>query len=373
MGDTRVRVGVIGLGLIAQAVHLHTLRVLRDRFELVHVCDLSPGLAGQVAAEWGEHVRHSTDAEAVFADDRVDAVLLLTPDAHTDLAHRALARGKHVFAEKPFSFSAEGAEQAQRDADARSLVLQVGYMKMYDPIVRRAREEIAAIGTPRLVRVTVLHPADDPQFGHVRLLRHNDVDPAALDAARAAGLADLDAGIGDVAEPWRSLYSDVLHGSVVHELSVLRALFDEARPHFDHAQVGAGTVTPGAPLSEPPQLQALGRLGTAQLALSWNWLPDHPDYGEEIAVFGSAGSVRLDYPGPYLLDHRATLTVERADGAERMSAALRSDHRTGFVHELIELHAAITEGAPVRSTAAGAARDSTALRDLADALVRSGG
>lgn len=368
MGDTRVRVGVIGLGLIAQAVHLHTLRVLRDRFDLVHVCDLSPALAGQVAAEWGGHVRHSADAAAVLADDRVDAVLLLTPDAHTDLAQRALARGKHVFAEKPFGYSAAGAEQAQRDADARSLVLQVGYMKMYDPVVRRAREEIAAIGTPRLVRVTVLHPADDPQFGHVRLLRHDDVDPAALEAARASGRADLDAGAGDLAEPWRSLYRDVLHGSVIHELSVLRALFDDEHPHFDHAQVG--TATPGVPLVEPPQLQALGRLGGAQLSLSWNWLPDHPDYREEIAVFGSAGAIRLDYPGPYLLDHRAELTVERADGAERMSGTFRSDHRTGFVHELVELHASITAGAPVRSTASGAARDSAALRQLADVLAR---
>ena len=37
----RVRVGIIGCGLIAQVMHLHYLRELADRFEIAAVCDVS--------------------------------------------------------------------------------------------------------------------------------------------------------------------------------------------------------------------------------------------------------------------------------------------------------------------------------------------
>jgi predicted dehydrogenase len=168
----------------------------------------------------------------------------------------------------------------------------------------------------------------------------------------------------------------VLQGSVVHELSVLRALFGE--PPLRVAHVQAAGVVPGVRLAEPPQLQALGTLGDSQFSLSWNWLPDYPEYAEEIAVFGSAGRLYLRLPGPYLRDARAELTVETVRDGERATTVLRSEHRTGFVHELLAFHASVTRGAPVLSTAAGAAYDVAALRQLVSVLaaahgVRSGG
>src|SRR5437868_7801436 len=149
-----MRLGVIGLGLIAQAVHLQNLQSLRELYELVHVCDLSPTLAAQVAAEYGGPVRHSTDPADVLADPEVEAVLLLTPGTHADLTRRALLAGKHVLAEKPFAPTAEEALELDALAAHLDLVLQVAYMKMYDPIMARAAAELAGIGTPRVVRVT---------------------------------------------------------------------------------------------------------------------------------------------------------------------------------------------------------------------------
>ena len=51
-----IRVGIVGLGLIAQGVHLPNLATLRDTYQVVHVCDVSldravavaDGLPGQV-------------------------------------------------------------------------------------------------------------------------------------------------------------------------------------------------------------------------------------------------------------------------------------------------------------------------------------
>lgn len=377
--NTPLRLGVVGLGLIAQAVHLQNLHTLRDRYRVTHLCDLSGRLAAQLAAEWGTAdgaPRHSTDPAEVFSDPEVDAVLILTPGTHAELTERALRAGKHVLAEKPFAHTIAETRVIGRLAAEAGLVLQVAYMKMYDPLVARARAELATIGTPRLIRVTVLHPADDPQFAHARYVRHGDADPAAIDQALAYESARLDEALGDLGEPFRSIYNDVLQASTVHELALLRALFGEPPLRFGYAQIG--DLTLGEQLTEPPQIQALGTLGGTQLAMSWNWLPDYPEYGEEIAVFGSAGRLRLSMPGPYLRDHRAELLVEAGQGAERATTRLVSEHRTGFVHELIAFQEAVTSGAPVLSTADGAAYDTAALQSLTAVLadrygVKSGG
>ncbi|MEU7898057.1 Gfo/Idh/MocA family oxidoreductase [Nonomuraea sp. NPDC049152] len=357
-----MRLGVIGLGLIAQAVHLQNLQALREKYQVTHVCDLSATLAAQIAAEYGGPVRHSTDAADVLADPEVDAVLLLTPGTHADLTRRALEAGKHVLAEKPFAHTVGECVELDALAAAKGLVLQVAYMKMYDPIMDRARAELANLGAIRLVRVTVLHPDDRPQFSHQRFLRYDD----AVVPDDAYGREKAFEAVGDLGEPYVSIYANVLQGSVVHELSVLRALFGEQPIAIAHAQ--AAGLKPGVKLEEPPQLQALGTFGEAQLSLSWNWLPDYPDYGEEIAVFGSAGRLYLNMPGPYLRDARASLVVESVQGGERAATRLRSDHRTGFLHELLAFHASVTEGAPVLSTAAGAAYDTAALQQIARSL-----
>jgi len=49
----RLRVGVIGSGLIAQVMHLHYLRELSDRFEIAAICDLSETTRNAVGDEYG--------------------------------------------------------------------------------------------------------------------------------------------------------------------------------------------------------------------------------------------------------------------------------------------------------------------------------
>ncbi|MQA78585.1 MAG: gfo/Idh/MocA family oxidoreductase [Streptosporangiales bacterium] len=370
MADGRpVRIGVVGLGLIAQAVHLQNLHTLREQLPVTYVCDLSATLAAQVAAEWGVPC-HTADIDDVLASPDVDAVLLLTPGTHAELAYRALRAGKHVLAEKPLAHTVRECRELAALAGEAGLVLQVGYMKMYDPAVTRARAELPGVGVPRLVRVTVLHPADEPQAAHQRQVRHRDGDPGAAAAAVAYERARLDEALGAIGDPYRALYDEVLNGSVCHQLSLLRSVFGEAPLRWSYAQLG--TSTAGARLEEPPQLQAVGTLGESQLVLSWNWLPDYPEYEEELAVFGSAGRLRLALPGPYLRDHRAELVVERLDGDDRAATRFRADHGTGFTRELQAFHLAVASGGPVLSTAAGAAYDTDALQRLVHVLAGDG-
>ncbi|MDR1427117.1 MAG: Gfo/Idh/MocA family oxidoreductase, partial [Bifidobacteriaceae bacterium] len=219
-GSRPIRLGIVGLGLIAQSAHLPNLRAMPDRFEIVGVCDLSRDLAERVAAGIEPHPRVAADPQALFADPSIDAVQLCTAGAHDRLARAALSEGKHVFAEKPYSYDPVRAERDAMDARNRGLVLQVGYMKMYEPAIARARAAMEKIGRIRLVRISVLHPSDEHQTSHLKLLRPREDVTEKLAEVRAAGAAEVRAALdANCPEADPVLFRNVLHGSVCHEFS----------------------------------------------------------------------------------------------------------------------------------------------------------
>src|SRR5215210_4834845 len=138
----RVRVGIVGLGLIAQVAHMPSLRRLRERFEVTALCDLS-----QSALAFG---RESFPDAAVTSDWRelldlgVDAVMVLTPGSHAPIAIEAAKRGLHVFAEKPMCFSVEEGMEMLAAAEQSGVALMVGYMKRYDPAYERLLADLRA-------------------------------------------------------------------------------------------------------------------------------------------------------------------------------------------------------------------------------------
>ena len=368
----RIRVGVVGLGLITQGVHLPNLETLRANFEITHVCDASPTLTDEVAARLPGDVTASTDWRAVVADPRVDAVMILTPGSHGETAAAALLAGKHVFAEKPLAHARAEIAELIALAQERHLVLQVGTMKAHDDIIGPAREAIGRIGNVRVVRVTVLHPTDECQFEHVNLIPAASPDPAVMQAGRSYTEARNDDAMGDSALGVRLLYSDVLLGSVIHEMALLRALGLGLPQSWDFVSVDPPLGEERA--SEPPRIMAIGRLpGGAQLQLSWNWVPDYPEYDEEVKVIGSAGRVTLTMPGPYLAHHRAHLTVEAMSEGVRHRDTISSGFTTAFVRELEAFAASVRDGAPVACDGQGALDDVICLQRLAAQAGRQAG
>jgi len=368
-GRAPIRIAVVGVGTIAQAVHLPALRRLGPAFDLRVVCDASPGRARDVAAGFGAQVRWVTSAEEAVTADGVEAVLLATPGSHAALARIALEAGRHVLAEKPFSLTAAGAADAGALAARLGLVLQVGYMKMYDPVVEVAARELHTMERCRLVRVTVCHPADRHQLAHLLVQPYGDADPSVLEAAEAGEVASTRAALGAVPAALAHYYRAVLMGSVVHELALLRALGIGLPTSFEHVETWP---PPGAP--EPPCLLATAAVAPdVRLVLSWNWLPDHPEYGEEVAVLAAGSRLYLDVAPPYLLEARSRLRVLRAEGPLRSASTILHGHDSGFVRQLRAFADAVRSGTPARADAAGAAADARCLQGLLATLARRQG
>jgi predicted dehydrogenase len=88
-------------------------------------------------------LRLDASYEAVLADPKIDAVVLATPPSgHVKQIVAAAAAGKHVFCEKPFTFSKADAEIAVNAVLRAKRTLGVGYNRRFHPEMTKLRERV---------------------------------------------------------------------------------------------------------------------------------------------------------------------------------------------------------------------------------------
>lgn len=360
-------VGVIGAGTISQSIHLPSIR--RVGLNLVYVCDLSPSRAAEVAQQNG--VRGTTDPHVIFADPTVDAVIIATPGSHAEIAAAAIRANKHVLIEKPVALTVADIDELESLAIEYRRVAQVGYMKMYDPLAVVAASELSKLKGRRLVRVTVAHPADFPQTSHLRMRPAlPDADMIEIARAEAVEIEKSKQALPGATPELLEYYRNVLQGSVVHELSVLRSLGLPLPARW------SARVFPQLGGAEPSCLLAEGSVGDVLYILSWNWLPDFPEYDEEVKILAANGRFEYHLGKPYLLEERSHLRIDRHDGLRRIGTEYTDTFETGFLRQLDAFSQAITDteaGRPVTMMAdlAGAREDIVQLQRIAQAIGES--
>ncbi len=111
---------------------------------LYAVCDASEEVLATLRQAYPDIKTYVALAE-VLADPEIEAVVLATPAAeHYAGVKAALAAGRHVFVEKPFTLNSKHAEELDRMARERNLVLMVGHLLEYHPAFVRLKQIISA-------------------------------------------------------------------------------------------------------------------------------------------------------------------------------------------------------------------------------------
>jgi myo-inositol 2-dehydrogenase/D-chiro-inositol 1-dehydrogenase len=128
-----IRVGVIGAGVMG-AGHALMLNSQIAGCEVVAVADADEARAKLVAGKLAGP-RIFTDSKALIADAAVDAVVVASPDpTHHPLVMECLRTGKPVLCEKPLgTSSAECREIVEAETKAGRRLVQVGFMRRFDP------------------------------------------------------------------------------------------------------------------------------------------------------------------------------------------------------------------------------------------------
>ena len=153
----KVRLAIVGCGTISQLNAPGYLA--HDRCEVAALCDPVPERAELRAREWGISPRIYTSYDDVLADDRIDAVELLTPTfLHPDQSIAGLEAGKHVSCQKPAAGSIQDIRRMAQAADRASTFYRTTENFLYYPPIVKAREliEDGAIGELSLVRIRTL-------------------------------------------------------------------------------------------------------------------------------------------------------------------------------------------------------------------------
>jgi predicted dehydrogenase len=137
-------VGIIGSGRHGSRYACHVMRDVAG-LRLAAISRRSPQGADQAAA-W-QCVWHP-DWRDLIVDPRVEAVIAVVPPAlNLEIARCCAAEGKPLLVEKPLADSSGAAAALVELYAGRNLPLTTGQTLRYNPVVRKLREQLPAIGS----------------------------------------------------------------------------------------------------------------------------------------------------------------------------------------------------------------------------------
>jgi myo-inositol 2-dehydrogenase / D-chiro-inositol 1-dehydrogenase len=185
-----VRVGVIGTGLIGQD-HIRRITHVLSGGVVAAVADIDAARAEQAASSLPGVAVHRRGQDLI-TDDGVDAVLVASwGGTHEEYVVAAIALGKPVFCEKPLAPETAGCLRIiDAEMAAGRRLVQVGFMRRYDSSYQALKAVVSdgRIGAPLLMHCAHRNPS---------------------------------------APPYRCTTETLITDSAVHEIDLVRWLFEE--------------------------------------------------------------------------------------------------------------------------------------------------
>jgi predicted dehydrogenase len=137
-----IGVGIIGYGYWGPNLVRNLSEIPGCR--VIGISDLRPDRLALARARYPA-ARITAECQDLFDDRRIDLIVVATPvSSHFRLAMAALAAGKHVLVEKPFTMNSEDAQRLIEEAEKRRLVLAVDHTFVHTPAVKKIRDIVAA-------------------------------------------------------------------------------------------------------------------------------------------------------------------------------------------------------------------------------------
>lgn len=138
--NDRIQLGVVGSGGRGRSV-MGSFNRLSQICEFIHVCDVYEPNINAALKLAREGAKSTMDYKELLANKDVVAVLNATPDHwHANILLDAVAAGKDVYTEKPFSYSIEQGVRMVKGVRATKQIVQVGMQRRSSEAVRNAKK-----------------------------------------------------------------------------------------------------------------------------------------------------------------------------------------------------------------------------------------
>lgn len=319
---SRLKTGVIGLGEVAQVIHLPILEAMPDHYEIAAICDISEQLLEALGERYNVEHRY-TNAEELVKQADLDVVFILnSTEYHAECAIQALDNGKHVFIEKPMCLTQREADEIIKARDRSGKQAIVGYMRRFAPAFLQAKEEIKKAGPINYVRLRDFMGMPRPlveQTSHV--YRFSDFPEGAFEDKESRFKAMVKEAIGVEEGLLASTYS-WLTGLSSHDLSAMRELIGMPK-----------RVISAAAWNEGRSLNVLFDYEQFQVAYEMQF-DEQARHDAHIEVLTDHKTIRVQYDTPYVRQLPTHLLVhETVDGSIKEST-IRATYKDPYSYEL---------------------------------------
>jgi predicted dehydrogenase len=356
----RVNVGVIGLGEVAQIIHLPILQALGDRYRIAALCDVSPALLQAMGDRYQVEQRY-TDTNALAEQADLDAVFVLNSDEyHADCVIAAARNGKHVLVEKPMCLTMREAEAIISARDEAGVQVMVAYMRRFAPAFTAAVEEVQRLDKINFVRVHDIIGRNRIIIDQSSTVIRPDDIPAALTQDRAERAARLvREAIGEAPADIVTAYRFLL-GLASHDISAMRELLGMPKRVIAGSHWNGGKFLTA--LLDYDDFSAIVEIGVDEQAR----------FDAHIEVYGTSKSLRVQYDSPYIRHLPTTLVVNETAGDAYTERELRPSYKDPYTHELESFHDVVTKGVPPKTTPEDYMDDLRIFGMIVEALRTSG-
>ncbi len=144
MSDTKLRIGVVGLGTFVEIAHMPTYFNSRysEILDVAAICDVNVDRL----KEWGQKYNipgQYTSLDEMLAKANLDAVTIVTPDhTHTPIALKAIEAGCDVLVEKPLAMNIKDCHKIRQAALKKQRRVITDFHKQEDPAHQEARSRV---------------------------------------------------------------------------------------------------------------------------------------------------------------------------------------------------------------------------------------
>lgn len=229
--NDNVQLGLIGVGIRGTQLMENFKRI--DGVQIQAACDIYDGHLKAVREAVREDLPVTRDYQEILARKDVDAVVIAVPDHwHSRMTIDALNAGKHVYIEKPMTWSIEQGIEVRKSVERTKKVLQVGSGAGSSMAAMKARELIksGALGKVNMIRMS--NNRNSPEGAWVYPVPP-DASPKTIDWNRFIGPAPKRAFDPNVFFRWRCWWEysgGVTTDLFVHLLTMLHSVMDVKGP-----------------------------------------------------------------------------------------------------------------------------------------------
>ncbi|KAE9379507.1 oxidoreductase family protein [Stipitochalara longipes BDJ] len=359
-----LRVGIIGLGEIAQVNHISLFNNLSSYFLTTYLCDASPlALAHCSKKVAGSVPKTTSNPEELISSPLVDVILICNANAfHAQHCIFALSHNKYVLCEKPLASN-------YRDIDAiiaaeeksRGRVF-VAYQRRYAQAFVDAVEEVGGMDKVQYARVRdiigpnstfVSQSGTFPQkFSDFK--KEDTEEMLAKDEEMTRYALEHDYGVKATQESMDM--ARLLSSLGSHDLSAMREL------------LGMPTRVLGASLNAAAIWTVLFQYPSFPCTYE-SGINNVPIFDAHIEVYSNDKIVRVNYDTPYVKGLPVTLTIrERIGDRGYQERMVRKTYEDPYTLEFLEFYRVVVEGREPKTSV----RDARQEVDLWGMIMRAG-